>query len=1017
MTPYQYVYSSIEARKASIYQQISDLNETRDFYYFNLNQQILACKQQLGLTLWQELQSIVSNQQLSQQQKVTGVIQIGANILKNKIEICVESMLMSYDHPLFGFISYNLDLIICSNQQDLRLDSIYAENLVLAAIYLGDIYLLETCINIGIRFNNSANINIAYQQCLLDQNFKFLADLIAKLNIIPTPSIITLPTPKIQSPERTGEPDFIPAPVNNISLDEEKIPEKPAPVQPQLTERETDIINAIKSLDAIAFNNLYLSTIELTEGSKWSLRDRLLSSNTIDVEINHFITEINIPISICIDIIESIKNSSRIKNLFIRKMLDYDDQEYYKYRTQFNRIIAAHKDINRQIITLVNQKNQTCKALFRAKSPVAEEITSPKPVAPIEKTEKIAEPKVLILAKKKTQSTPSWDKLLAEYQKSKLMLAFEHQEPAAEIISLLKFAHKIILNTDNNQQNILHYWAKYYKPEYLNLIESIWEKFHRASNPNLNLLPDSDKNTFLHLLMHHTNEADVFAALYKLMNLNNNTKIKIQLLQQDKQHKTPAALIDDKTEDWPDVRNLIYASVQQVIFTPGLKLDETTNFYNSKDTATPIYKANNLAECLRLITALEDRYCLRWDIHKEYDSRLKQHLASGKTQTSFEDLYSKVLLHFGNNELMNLKCNGQSMFGQIMDILIKTNDPTLASKVEMPLFTTVKETIPLTESIEWKVVIAYLEKHTNLKDAPDTIKSYLKYIGSRASIKDASHQSAIDYAILTSKLNILEVLCTECDIEITHDNLFSAIIFTTTDNNFSCPEFLLKKAKMPAMRTAIQKYSAELFRHAIFMQMNARRTQWLVDHSFNPEVTFSDGQNALQILLQNCNDDNFKTHFAIATALLSREDSRLAILTNQNLHGKQINKNCLDKVVYLAITKSVNPDNLYKLFKLLFDNGAMVEHLSVTKEMNILHYLLVINNLKILNLCLNYISHRQQMEFLLQSDTKDKTVLDLANTKFAEGKAHKSVHARFMQLESDLLAIYERKSKNYLKLT
>lgn len=465
MTSYQYVYSSIEARKASIYQQISALNETRDFYYFNLNQQILACKQQLGLTLWQELQSIVSNQQLSQQQKVTGVIQIGAHILKNKLEICVESMLISYDYPLFGFIAYNLDLILSSNQQDFLLDSIYAENLVLAAIYLGDSYLLETCINIGIRFNNSANINIAYQQCLLDQNLRFLTNLIAKLNIIP----------KIQSPERTGEPDFIPAPVNNISLDEEKIPEKPAPVQPQLTERETAIINAIKSLDAIAFNNLDLSAIELTEGSKWSLRDRLLSSNTLDVEINHFITEINIPISICIDIIESIKNSSRIKNLFIHKILAYDDQEYYKYRHQLNRIIAKHKDIERQIITMVNQKNQTCKALFRAKSPVAEKITSPKPVTLIEK---IAEPKVLILAKKKTQSTPSWDKLLAEYQKSKLMLAFEHREPAAEIISLLKFSDKNILNTDNNQQNILHYWAKYYKPEYLNLIESIWEKFH-----------------------------------------------------------------------------------------------------------------------------------------------------------------------------------------------------------------------------------------------------------------------------------------------------------------------------------------------------------------------------------------------------------------------------------------------------------------------------------------------------------------------------------------------------------
>ncbi len=1007
MTPYQYVYSSIEARKAYIYQQISALNETRDFYYFNLNQQIIACKQQLGLMLFQELQSIVSNQQLSQQQKVASIIQVGANILKNKLEIFVESMLMSYDHPLFGFISYNLDLIICSNQQDLRSDSIYAENLVLAAIYLGDTYLLETCVNIGIRFNNSANINIAYQQCLPDQNLRFLTNLIAKLNIIP----------KIQSPERTGEPDFIPAPVSTISLDEAKIPEKPAPLQPQLTERETAIINAIKSLDVMAFNNLNLSTIELTEDSKWSLRNSLLRSNTRDAEINHFITEINIPISICIDIVESIKNANRIKNLFIHKILACDDQEYYKYRHQLNRIIATHKGIERQIITMVNQKNQTCKALFRAKSPVAEKITSPKPIAPIEKTEKIAAPKVLILAKKKIQPAPSWDQLLAEYQKSKLMLAFEKQESVAAITSLLKFADETILNTDNHQQNILHYWAKYYKPEYLDLIKPIWEKFHRASNPNLALLPDSDKNTFLHLLMHHTNETDVFAALYKLISLNNNTKIKIQLLQQDKQHKTPAALIDDKTEDWPDVRNLIYAAVQEVIFTPGIALDETTNFYNSKDTATPIYKVNNLAECLRLTTVLEDRYCLRWDIHKEYDSRLKQHLASGKTQKSFEDLYSKILLHFGNNELMTLACNGQSMFGQIMDILIETNDPTLASKVQMPLFVTVKDKLPLTESIEWKVVIAYLEKHTNLKDAPDTIKSYLKYIGSRASIKDASHQSAIDYAILTSKLNILEVLCTECDIEISHDNLFSAIIFTTTDNNFSCPEFLLKKAKMPAIRTAIKKYSAELFRHAIFIQMSVNRTQWLVDHSFNPEVTFSDGQNALQILLQNCNDDNFKTHFAIATALLSKEDSRLAILTNQNLHGKQINKNCLDKVIYLGITKSVNPDNLYKLFKLLFDNGAMVDHLSVTKEMNILHYLLVINNLKVLDLCLNYISHRQQMEFLLQSDSKDKTVLDLANSRLAEGKAHKSVHARFMQLESDILAIYERKSKSYLKIT
>lgn len=208
----------------------------------------------------------------------------------------------------------------------------------------------------------------------------------------------------------------------------------------------------------------------------------------------------------------------------------------------------------------------------------------------------------------RTDLLPIFANICNDRQQTTLMLAIKNGYKLEVIKAILKEAGTSILQIDNEGQSLLHYLAKYYKKNYLSILDGLNKE---------QLLIAKEKNqgdTYLHYLIRYQTPELIKDFIKELEDQS------LAIISKNNFGETVATLLDDKEEELSEVRELLYSNIAEKFSKiPDSAVADANGFFTSSSNDARLFELAN-SNPMRLIDILDTRTTLIKNIIKNHSN-------------------------------------------------------------------------------------------------------------------------------------------------------------------------------------------------------------------------------------------------------------------------------------------------------------------------------------------------------------------------------------------------------------
>ena len=787
---------------------------------------------------------------------------------------------------------------------------------------------------------------------------------------------------------------------------EEKLPEpletpKPAPKTPQVKFDLEATYNLISSLLA-AYPQSLVKIYEVFKSKDFE--------QATAQQLDELFQKLELTLEVCTDLLVKKQRqvSNIIKSALLLKLLSFDDESLAKIQN-FQRFAGMVSQVTRdssiieKVTTKVNNwpipkpKDQPKpKEQPKAKEKPREII---KPVDllldPEWVSKKLAElfaafASGVVLSKADQELLPNFASEVNQNGQTFLMLAIQFNMRLKVILGLLKNSEASLLKCDNNNENVFHYWAKYYQTDSVRYFEELCCKYITALKAvgksclfrELGKQNTSAGDTFLHHIARFKSEAKALQAVSQIIALNDAKFFLGALLIKNHAKQTANFIIDKKPEDWSQMRRLLYSKIPDFIFelSEACQADPLPFFYSDskffvseeRDVVYDLIDRNTKQSYYKFVDIEIDRFELQYNIVVLFTAKE----SAVQERKKFCATNAKIIAYFEHGDLdVKPYKNSQSIFGHLTDYICRTNDEFLEARVMSSKYLGIMTTLPATETLFWKKMVKYFETAPEKRVESSIVAEYREFI--KAS-EDHLGCALYDAATVTN-LPMLKFLVEECG-GIISDELVCVAFANCPDNDNSIVEYLLGHHVANERLAQQDNLAAGLFMQATLGLQSVNKVLYLIRRGFNTCAICDNGQNIAQLVLNDVaenKDTSMKLQIAVdlIEALFFKPDQARKLAMHKDERGMTALKFASICSVFV---REPSPTVNY-LFKLLFENGADYKDMSTHDGQNILFFTAIYkNDLKLFELVLTYIPDAELKALLTTTNEFGRNILEAA---------------------------------------
>lgn len=961
--------------------------------------------------------------------RTSDALRLTAKLLTLKFETFCKSEMSPETHIDF-FNMYN-SLLTYQHLPDDGL--LYATNnlqpLIVMAIAMYEFPLLSKLADVNIRLYNNQYLLSIYDAYKTNPALKEQVNILEKICVPPkSPDIIT--QEEIEKPTTPAQILLVETPSpESFNLEEFELISLPTNI---ILTPEEKIVESINGLNYQEFNRLLAENKNLKDHIFQTLQIQFEKNSYKHNKIKEFLLGTNIEILTCVKLLQLKKTNINTKKALLDKIITFGDAEYYEhYPNPVSLLNMADHLKYDEIKGQIKNKNDNCKTLF-SQPALPDTLSSTSSIKNL-KNPDINKPKPKHKPKKERQdvfyliehatekqnldislAVPDSLNATNTHKQTALMLALQKKLHVDTILALIKKSKTSILLRDENQQNVLDYWATYYNNYSHETIFSLWEKFKLTSNESgyknnanyeLNLKRDNHGDNFMHTLLRNPNISEEQALksieiLYTKRDDNgftDNIALHGCLVTKNTDGEIPTFSLYNKDTDWARVFDLLYKDLASSLMILSKQCqDEADIFFppntelfssNQPNKQHPIYRMLEKEDFERAIKVMEREFKIKSDtftIYKALRDPLKP-----KAKKIFEDKHSKVQKYFGKNGFY-WKHQGQSVYGYIAEYLCK--NPTKQKIIDnnYELFLEIEERLPHIETIAWKKTVMSLDRQISSEELP----RYTEQLTKKINTPDYVDQLLpLDHAFLTNNIQMAIFLIEVCHSTIDNRTLANSLSMAPEDD-LSIFDYIFNKVFVKNNHEISNYTSLSLFLIILKNDLCRRKYTYLIEKGFNPAATTDDEKrNLLQILLIDSTTQEPDELLSQLEILLDKSINAHKTLELIITNVDTSNNSAVDYLVCERALKDFPEDITANIYKLLIDNLDSIAKLQHNPKVHFLCYPIMLNNVEALNATLERIESlafkRSILDFRLEgfdiSDLiKRRKAADRLSNEFSE---------------------------------
>lgn len=506
-----------------------------------------------------------------------------------------------------------------------------------------------------------------------------------------------------------------------------------------------------------------------------------------------------------------------------------------------------------------------------------------------------------------------------------------HVEDIQTILNEMRVEHLLTV-TPANGENVLHYWARYLRPETIKLITPITTKlFGFLKSKEICIVTvlsepgnrDLEGNTFYHTLIKHNTEANIVAALTEISKHPEKNALMPSMLLENADGNTVYAMLDSRDTEMSEARLLLCKLVAPVALVVvnliptkvHVYFPQGKTFYGSAAAIARMIAEGNLP---KLVITIRMQYELASQMtFLSRDINISKRSANDKT---YRIAFAQMQDFFFSNILVDHSYGGLPLYCTIADTILawsyrdKGADLTDICTVALPMketktksksksdeihklelelqqlesvvtedesFSGVATALHVTHTISWKAMQIHLRLNAIDKLKP----AHIDFLTAHCRMPRTDNMTAIDSAIATNDFAAVKFLHQTCLSPIDYLSICTAI------------------EKIPPPDNTILKY--------------------LLDN-FKPQQNI-DNLNPLHFVLYGIAEDptTYATYMLILSRLFFDPAMSQKLLKHQSARGI----NPVNNVLLLLKTKKLCKEHAQGLIELFLKNGASINQI------------------------------------------------------------------------------------------